>query len=154
MDPQRLYVSLPGDWIEHNDREWAGFCRSLLLLALLQYEEAVVCCLKFEQLLPDTLKLSVSRNREDDRLLSIFAKSFVYAIDTARDLLLVLSKDPRVEPQTQHACLAFATEFEVTKHIRDSLQHLDERAQGMSFNKPPPTPFRELGSFLGKKFVA
>jgi hypothetical protein len=155
---RRTSIRLPGVWIDHKDRDWAAFANLLLGLALGQYREAVVCCQKSEPLITrvhGTLSIDPEdQSTDDDKcLLSIYAKSFAYGIETARNLLLVLSKEPRASKETKEACLAFASEFEVTKDIRDSLQHFDERAQGLSFNKDIPTSLRNLGSFIDGTFV-
>jgi hypothetical protein len=152
--PDRLRLELPGLWINLEDGDLAWNASLLMGSALHQYNEAVVACLAFTPLHAAHIEAAIQNHSitEDPArliLISLYAKSFVYALDAARAFISVLEVLPGLPDCAKAKAAAFTTEFELVREIRNSLQHIEERAQGLGRNKKRlPTAVLDLGSFV------
>lgn len=67
----------------------------------------------------------------------VHAKSFLYAMDTMYKLLGVLSNEEGAPKQLQELHKQIEVEFPDLKGVRNSTQHLEDRARGLDDSRPP-----------------
>jgi hypothetical protein len=104
--------------------------------------------------LDDKLALTdaVLKNKQ---LRHLYAKSFVYALDTISQLVRVISELDQLPIAACDQCEIFLTEFDSCRDIRNSFQHIEDRLRGIGRNKKPiPSPILILGGFHGNCFGA
>ena len=151
----RLVISLPAPWIDHVDRDFAGDANHLLDGAVEQFNDALVACGLFRPVDTDELKRGFSsddrKGEWEGRLRGMYARAFVYSLAAARAFVAVLSKDSRIEPAAKSRCEAFLDRFDYIREIRNSLQHVEERYQGIGSSRKKLT-LVVLGSLNGRRF--
>ena len=154
----RLALSLPGPWVSHADRDFAGDVRLLLGCAADQFDDAL---LAFDLFTPFTIEhvrrdadgTPLSEDRAASRLRFMYAKTFIYSLDAVRAFVQVLSRLVGVSPATESACEEFCKQFGFIREIRNSLQHIEERAQAQgSYGKRLSGPILDLGSLNERRF--
>jgi hypothetical protein len=154
----RLELSLPAPWIDHNDRDFAGDVLLILGSAIDQFNDALVACGFFRPIAADgvergTLGVVCQRNRLEGRLHSLYARAYVYGLDSPRAFVQALSMRPGIPPTAAAACATFLQRFGHIRDIRNSLQHVEERSQGKGSNgKILPGGLLLLGGFIGRRF--
>jgi len=142
-------LELPGPWIEHPHREWAFLSRMLLDALLDQLKEAQL-----------VLTLFQGASAQDNpcvgcRLRSLHARSFVYALDAAGQLIRVLEKCEQLPVTARSHCERFLSKFGLLRDLRNSLQHTEDRLRGIGrHNKPIPNSLLVLGGFRDNSFGA
>ena len=121
---------LPSPWIGHSDREWA-FQTRLLLDAILDALDEAKLALK--------LYHEVNKNYpySDFRLRSLYAKSFVYALDDASQLVWVLKGDKQLSDTARVQCKRFRIAFPALRDLRNSLHHIEDRLRGIGRDNKP-----------------
>ncbi len=117
-------LRLPGLWIDHQDRDWAFQMRILLNEVLDQINEAA--------LVLDLYQASIDSMRAQpvtapSNLSHLYARCFVYALDTVRQLLKVIRDDPQLPSSAHNHCDTFLAEYENIRNLRNSLHHIEDR---------------------------
>jgi hypothetical protein len=154
----RLSLSLPGVWIEMPDRDLAFTIERLLRMAVDQFNEAV---LAYELFIPlHTQRFSAGNNgnnserdHKNSQLISMYARSFVCSIDATRSFLFVLKRQEGLPASTSETCAKFEQSFGYVRDIRNSIQHIEERALGLGArDKPLDVKILVLGAFIDNRF--
>lgn len=153
-------MSLPGAWVDHTDRDHAWTVHGLLSAAAGQFNDAVVAYQFFEPITAGDLKRDASgellspRDPVRDRLRGIYARAYVYALDTTCRFVEILKKQSLNAPPATAACNAFLQCFQNVRHIRNSLAHVDERSQSIGARgKKLPGPLVIIGgAFIDNRF--
>ena len=154
----RYVLSLPGLWIRHEDRDWAGDVQLFLASAADQFSEALVAFDLFKPFTAADVRrdphgVPLAEDSVDSRRRFIYAKAFVYALDAARGFVQVVAAVSALPSATVAACDAFLRQFGYIRDIRNSLQHIEERIQAKgSFGKKLPGPIIDLGSLNECRF--
>jgi len=142
---------LPGLWIDHPDCDWAFLVWMLLDEVLDQLNEARIVLPLFEE----KSGLDAQLIGADRRLHLIYAKSFVYALDAAAQLIRVLKKQKQLSAMARDHCKRFLSQFGKLRDLRNSLQHIEDRLRGIGRDgKPIPSPLLVLGGFCNNHFGA
>lgn len=155
---ERVLVSLPGIWIDGADRDLAFTMQRLLGMAADQFNEAVLACELFAPLNAKWLSAmlaspSTLQGARVSVLVGMYAKAFVYCLDATRAFLSVLAGQPGVPAPTVENCRVFQDSFGFIREVRNSLQHIEERALGLGRNNQPlNVQLLGLGSFIGNRF--
>ncbi len=140
---------LPGPWIDHPDRDWAFLVWMLLDEILDQLNEAHIVLPLFEEKSGLDTRLSGANHR----LHLIYAKSFVYAMDAATQLVRVLEKQEQLPTMANDHCKRFLSQFDELRHLRNSLQHIEDRLRGIGRGgKPIPSHLLVLGGFRNNNY--
>ncbi|MEN3031716.1 hypothetical protein [Chromobacterium amazonense] len=67
----------------------------------------------------------------------IYARAFLYALDAFDKFLGVLSKEPNIPGQVAEFHAQIAKEFPHLRSVRNTAQHLEDRARGLGAGKNP-----------------
>ena len=135
---------LPGSWIDHPDRDWAFLVRMLLDEILDQLSEARIVLALFKE----KSGANTQSSETDQRLRLVYAKSFVYALDAAAQIVRVLEKQEQLPARASDQCKRFLAQFSELHELRNSLQHIEDRLRGIGrARKPIPSHLLVLGSF-------
>ncbi|EFJ8791526.1 hypothetical protein AXA14_002712 [Escherichia coli] len=70
-------------------------------------------------------------------LVFIYAKSFLYALDTIEKFIKVLSREAGVPEMVRIKYKQIAVEFPDLKGVRNTTQHLEDRARGLGAEREP-----------------
>ena len=157
---KKYSLFFPGNWIDHEDRDWAFRIYLLLSLVENQFSEAVIAQSLYKSVTPtDYLELIKTWDDENTKynmcVRSMYAKLCVYALDGIGKLLGVLSEDPCLPKSAKDYCRDFENRFGIIRDIRNSLQHLEDRARGLGpKNKKIDTNVYVLGGLKDNKFCA
>lgn len=142
-------LGLPGCWIDHPDRDWAFVAQMLLAEVTTQLAEAAVVLGLF---LEAGKELS-SSPRDSARMRSLYARSFVYSLDTIGQLIRVLQGSDQLPPSAREQCQRWLAEFGALRELRNSLQHIEDRLRGLGRRGTPlPKPLVILGAFRNNLF--
>jgi hypothetical protein len=142
-------LALPGNWIEHPDRNWAFLTQMLLDAILDQLDEAQLVLALFQG------AGELHNPSADRRLHFLYARSFVYALDAAGQFIRVLKKDGQLPVTAGTHCERFLSQFGQLRDLRNSLQHIEDRLRGLGRNdKTIPSPVIVLGCFRDNNFGA
>lgn len=117
---------LPGPWIDHPDRDWAFLVHMLLDEILDQLNDARIVLPLFKE-----ISGAATLPTEADRLRLIHAKSFVYALDAATQIVRVLEKQEQLPTRASDHCKKFLDQFGELHELRNSLQHIEDRLRGI-----------------------
>ena len=152
----RLALALPGLWIDHTDRNYAWTAQHLMDMAVDQYVEAVVACSLFKPLSIEEFQRGSNCTDDESRayestLRFLYAKAYIYALDATRAFVAIISRQSAKPSETVKACNEFLETFGFIRDIRNSLQHIEERAQGIAKRKQIETPILNLGVFEGER---
>ncbi len=117
-------------------------------------------CQFFEPITGDDLKRNASaavtagNDPVRSRLRGIYARAYIYALDTAYSFVKTLVEQPFNAPPAIAACNAFLQRFPDVRPIRNSLAHVDVRSQGIGYGrKKLPGPLLVIGgSLVGNRF--
>ncbi len=135
---------LPGPWIDHPDRNWAFLAHMLLDEILDQLNEARIVLPLFKE----KSGANTQSTETDKRLCLVYAKSFVYALDAAAQIVRVLEKQEQLPARAIDQCKKFLAQFGELHELRNSLQHIEDRLRGIGRDrKNIPSQFLVLGGF-------
>lgn len=156
---ERLELSLPGFWIQHQDRDWAGDVQLLLSAAANQFNDALIAFDLFKpytsaDIQRDAAGVPIHEDVITMRRRFLYARAFVYALDAARAFVRVVAQLPGLTPATLAACEDFLHQFGYIRDIRNSLQHVEERAQAKGVGKVALGPIIVLGFLNERRFGA
>ncbi|RJP46876.1 MAG: hypothetical protein C4583_18010 [Anaerolineaceae bacterium] len=133
---------LPGHWIDHPDRDWAFLTRMLLDEILDQLNEARIVLPLFKE----KSRANTQTSETDRRLCLVYAKSFVYALDAAAQIVKVIGRQKQLPTGASNQCKRFLAQFGELHEFRNSLQHIEDRLRGIGRNgKPIPSHLLALG---------
>ncbi|HDU5223398.1 TPA: hypothetical protein RFU73_003986 [Klebsiella pneumoniae] len=71
------------------------------------------------------------------RIIFLHAKSFLYALDTIDKFLKVISDESGAPPEIKLQHTQIATDFPYLRGVRNSTQHLEDRARGLGAGRSP-----------------
>lgn len=146
---QNENYELPGPWIDHPDRDWAFLVWMLLDEILDQLNEARIVLPLFVEKSGFDTQLSGA----DYRLHLVYAKSFIYAMDAATQLVRVLEKQEQLPTTANDHCKRFLSQFGELRDLRNSLQHIEDRLRGIGRDhKPIPSHLLVLGGFRNNNY--
>jgi hypothetical protein len=127
---ERFEFTHPGDWISGSDRAQAFETQGLLSLIETEFACAVASCLMFEPITIHNVEQFVTRSKYDRSLNIVYARAFVFSLDSISKILKVLRKQNDAtairEPISRYNDL-----FGHLKHIRDSVAHMEDRARAV-----------------------
>jgi len=84
----------------------------------------------------------------------IYARAFLYALDSFEKLLNVLIKEPEVPSKLKEVHSRLGTEFPDLRGVRNSSQHLEDRSRGLGAGKnPKPLKLKAIDNRLIKSEV-
>lgn len=142
-------LGLPGPWIDHPDRDWAFLVRMLLDKIIDQLSEAHIVLHLFKE----KSELVSQSTEVDQRLRHVYAKSFVYALDTITQIVRVLEKQEQLSEVASHQCKRFLSKFGELRGLRNSLQHIEDRLRGIGRDrKSIPSNLLVLGAFRDNNY--
>lgn len=122
---------LPSSWIGHSDGNWA-FQTTMLL-------DAILDALAEAQLALDLFQGASGEDipSADARLRRLYAKSFVYALDDASQLVWVLKEDKQLPDTARAQGERFRSSFPTLRDLRNSLHHIEDRLRGRGRDNKP-----------------
>lgn len=157
----RLALSLPAPWIDYPDRELAFFADRMLGIDVDQFNDSLVACLMFKPITVDDVRRGAADvldawTKEDpveSRLRFLYARSYVESLDRLRAFVKVLSDQPGIPPEAKAACEIFLEQYGRIRDIRNSLQHIEERAQAKGHGgRKLAGPILDLGSLMNGRW--
>lgn len=140
------------------NRDLAFTIHNLLDMAVDQFNEAVLACELFTPLYTHHVSIREQdwvgpMDAKESRLISLYAKSFVCSLDATRSFLFVLARQQALPTLTVNACREFDQEFGYIRDVRNSIQHIEERALGLTQGgEPLQVRLILLGNFLNNRF--
>ncbi len=155
-------LHFPGNWIKGEDHYDLEIVFSFINNA---FEEAIIAFEMFTPLIGQSPPSASSPEESNDvalyfapnhdtALMSLYAKAFVYSLNTIDKLLPILKKRPNAPQQIISLSDSFHQIFGYLKHIRDSLMHLEHRGLGLNRKgeRIESGPIRHFGSFAGDHY--
>jgi hypothetical protein len=159
-DLTRFDLFFPGHWISGSNRRWAVEVGHALGLVQSLFIEAVTAYAMFQFQLStqeNALEYIQSKRNESpyERCLnSIYAKAFVFSLNSIGELLCHLSADNNSPASVQKWYEKYKKHFGHLKFIRDSAIHIEDRGRGRTRNqKPLKTYSVVLGGFIERRFT-
>ena len=155
----RFDLQFPGHWVVgDDDREWAFGVGHILMLVQGLFTEAVAAYALFQPITKENALEYIERRRDESAyercLNSIYAKSFVFALNSIEKLLGQLSTNTDSPVTVQKLYRKYMELFGHLKHIRDSAIHIEDRGRGRTrHQKPLKTHIIVLGSFIERRFT-
>ncbi|MGC9969064.1 MAG: hypothetical protein ABSE56_00610 [Bryobacteraceae bacterium] len=158
---ERLALSLPAPWIDGADRELASFANRMLGLAVDQFNDALVACIMFKPIpvddvrrrAADVLDAWTKEDPVETRVRILYARSYVESLDRLRAFVKVLSDQPGIPAEAKAACEIFLQQYGRIRDIRNSLQHIEERAQAKGpGGRKLAGPILDLGSLMNDRW--
>ena len=73
----------------------------------------------------------------EHKLPFLYARAFLYALDAFDKFLGVLAKEPNVPPEVANLHARMAKDFPDLRGVRNTAQHLEDRARGLGAGKNP-----------------
>jgi hypothetical protein len=142
-------LELPGPWIDHPDRDWAFLVQMLFDEILDQLSEARIVLHLFKE----KSELASQTTKVDQQLRQIYAKSFVYALDTITQIIRILEKQEQLSKAARIHCQKFLSQFGELRELRNSLQHIEDRLRGIGRDRRPiPSTLLVIGAFRENSF--
>jgi hypothetical protein len=132
-------ITFPGRWISGEDRDMAFREHTILDFICSSLNEAIVSANEYVKIINSEEKLE-SHERLDEKQKckkQIFAKSFVYCLDSISKHLKKLDGKVGKEAEKNILYEKYKMEFGELKHIRDSSMHMEDRGLGLDRNKKP-----------------
>jgi hypothetical protein len=156
MDPSQLHkldLNFSGNWIAGSDRDEAAEAQRLLKLVETEFACAVVCCLRFEPITHESVRLRMNQSAYDRSLNYVYARQFVYSLDSISKILRVLASLGSVPEAASKSISEYGSLFGDLKQIRDSALHIEDRGRGLrKHGKRVPSVVIILGGFTGSRF--
>jgi hypothetical protein len=154
----RFDLHFPGHWIVGSDRDWAfGVAHTLGLVEGL-FVEAVTAYALFKPITKENALEYIHRKRNESPyqrcLNDIYAKTFVFSLNSIGGLLRHLSADTDSPTTVPELYRDYRKHFGHLKHIRDSAIHIEDRGRGRNrHQKPLKTHLIVLGGFIERRFT-
>ena len=157
-DLTRFYLYFPGHWVSGDDRDWAFGVGHTLGLVQGLFVEAVAAYALFQPITKENALEYIQRKRDEspyERCLNnMYAKAFVFSLNSIGELLRHLSEDTNSPMGVQKSYQEYKRHFGHLKHIRNSAIHIEDRGRGRTrHQKPLKTHLIVLGSFIERRFT-
>jgi hypothetical protein len=155
---EKFDLVYPGQWIVGHDRDWASQTAHVLSLVEDEFVQAVASFAKFEPVTRENVNQYVKRtpSKYTDCLNKIYARSFVYALNSVRALLNALREHLHPPDTVQHLISEYESCFANLQYIRNSSMHIEDRGRGVvrkkGEEKKIPTNILLLGGFNERRF--
>ncbi len=150
---ERFDLIYPGHWISGADRELAFETFHLLSLVEHEFTCAVAACSLFEPITLDNAYLTSTQSKYSASLRSVYARSFVYSLDSISKILKVLGKHSQAPDALREPISDYRLKFGNLRHIRDSAAHIEDRGRALTKKgKPISSWVIVLGSFNESPF--
>jgi hypothetical protein len=142
-----------GNWISGSDRDLAFETHHMLNLMEDEFICAVASYSMFVPITIDDLDCSRNQSKYIRYLNCIYAKSFVYSLDSISKILDVLVKQTNAPNALRSLVSQYELKYGHLKHIRDSAAHIEDRGRALDRNlKKIPSKIIVLGSFNERRF--
>jgi|WetSurMetagenome_2_1015567.scaffolds.fasta_scaffold20695_6 hypothetical protein len=130
---EKFDLAYPGHWIAGLDRDWASQTAHILSLAEHEFIQAVACFAKFEPVTRENVKQFVERtpSKYTDCLNTVYARSFVYALNSVGTLLNALRENFYPPDSVKLLISEYEFCFANLKYIRNSSMHIEDRGRGV-----------------------
>jgi hypothetical protein len=150
---EKFDLVFPGQWIGGANREWAFEVLHLLSLVQHEFTCAVAACSLFEPITGENVFLASSQSKYTASLMSVYARSFVFSLDSISKMLKVLGEHPQAPHAVQKPISEYCSMFGKLRHIRDSLAHIEDRGRALTKKgEPLSSKVIILGSFNESRF--
>jgi hypothetical protein len=155
---QKHRLVFPGIRIKHHEQDWAFKTYILLSLVEDQFEEAVIALSLYKPITREEIVAHINswfqdQTKYENRLRHMYAKMFVCAIDVIGKLLKIVCEDVKTPQKAVGAYQNFEQNFALAREIRNSVQHIEDRARGLGPHSTPlDTKTLLLGNFINNKF--
>lgn len=126
----------PGAFLDLPDHAISGQVFSLLMVIESAFVDAAVALNLFES---RTVCNPPLPRQYEHRLPFINARTFLYALDTIGKVLVVVAEQYNLPPQAKAVCDKFQTLFPTLTPLRDTAQHIEDRARGVGRGGKPIT---------------
>ena len=150
-------LHFPGNWIDDADREWAFSTLRVLKIIESLFIEAVAAYSRFIPVTSENYQTYIEGYQSPyERCLNgIYAKTFVFALDSIEKLLSSLCEHLSPPGPIRKFCQNYKNQFRHLKHIRDSAIHIEDRGRGKTRRqKDVNTNVLILGSFIERRFFS
>jgi len=160
MSEDTSSLELPAPWIDGSDRDWAFLVRMLLDEVIRQLDEAALVLALYEVAVAEDARPvqggdDARPSSSARRLRFLYAKSFVYSLDVAGQLVRVLAGLTPLPEEARSCSAKFQAAFGALRDLRNTLQHVEDRLRGLGRQgKPVPSPLIVLGGFRDGVFGA
>jgi len=143
----------PGHRISGSDRDKAFEIAHLLSLAESEFICAVASYSMFEPMTRNNIDSKIERSKYIDYLNTIYARMFVYSLNSITEILKVLKGYSNLPAAIPILISEYKSIFGNLKHIRDSAAHIENRGRALDKkgNKIPSTII-VLGGFNERRF--
>jgi len=157
-DLTRFDLYFPGHWVSGDDRDWAFGVGHALGLVQSLFVEAVAAYALFQPITTENALEHIQGKRDEspyERCLNgMYAKAFVFALNSIGELLRHLSADTKSPLRVQELYQEYQRHFGHLKHIRDSAIHIEDRGRGRTRHQQPlKTYLIVLGCFIERRFT-
>jgi hypothetical protein len=157
-DLSRFDLYFPGRWVCGDDCDWAFQVGHALGLVQGLFVEAVAAYALFQAITQDNALECIERKLDEspyERCLNnMYAKAFVFSLNSIGELFRYLSGDTRGPTCVQDLSEEYKGHFGHLKHIRDSAIHIEDRGRGRTrHQKPLRTHLVVLGCFIESRFI-
>lgn len=145
----------PGHWIAGADRDWAFETYLMLTLVENEFICAVAAYDKFRPVTVENVRQYIDRQltKYESCLNSIYAKAFVYSLDSITKILKALEEYLDPPDLVKQFISKYKSNFGYLVDIRDSLVHIEDRGRGLDKHKKKvPTNILVLGAFFETRF--
>jgi hypothetical protein len=150
---EKFDFTYPGNWISGFDRELAFETFNLLNLIETEFICAVTSYLMFKPTTINNFERVIKQHKYTRSLNYIYAKSFVYSLDSIFKILNVLSNQPNFPNPAKDLKSQYEVYFGKLKHIRDSAAHIEDRGRALDKNlKKISSTIIILGAFNERRF--
>lgn len=153
-------LTFPGHWIEGKDRDQAFQVQHILSLIQGLFIESVVSYALFQPITAENVRDYMNRFGRGDEtpyercLNGIYAKAFVFALDSIEKLLNRLVAMCNPPKEIKHLHEEYKKLFGHLKHIRDSAIHIEDRGRGKTRKQEPlDTHIIVLGCFIERRYT-
>jgi hypothetical protein len=153
-------LEVPAPWIDGSDRDWAFLVRMILDEVARQLDEAALVLALYEAAAAEDAppvqgEYHAGPPSSARRLRFLYAKSFVYSLDVAGQLVRILAGLTPLPEEALSCCAKFQANFGALRDLRNTLQHVEDRLRGLGpHGKPVPSPLIVLGGFRNGVFGA
>jgi hypothetical protein len=157
-DLTRFDLYFPGHWVSGDDRDWAFEVGHTLGLVQGLFVEAVAAYAMFQPITKENALEYIKGKRDEspyERCLNnMYAKAFVFSLNSIGELLRHLSADTKSPMGVQESYQEYQKHFGHLKHIRDSAIHIEDRGRGRTRHQQPlRTHLIVLGGFIERRFT-
>jgi hypothetical protein len=150
---EKFNFTYPGHWVSGSDREWAFEIANILSLMEREFICAVASYSMFEPITINNVNCTIDQSKYSRSLNSIYAREFVYSLDSISKILKVLNSQIGLPGAVHKLISEYDINFENLKHIRDSAAHIEDRGRALGKDrKKISSTIIILGCFNERRF--